>query len=399
MRTFVTLWVVLSMLFVNAGEARAADDVTGSQSSSFPFSLFSQLAKDKSKSNLLLSPLSVATALSMTYPGAAGETKTALARILNFPAKGDDAVNQQAKETLDSLRNPGGDTKLEIANALFGEKRVKFKQPFLDANKKYFDSEIQSLDFESPDSVKTINAWVSKKTHEKIPTIVENISADAILYLINAIYFKGSWEHKFEKAETTEQDFSTASGASKKVQMMYMSRDDFRYSENDQFQAINLPYADKRLSLYVFLPKKDSSLSQFESNLNQSSWEQWTARFSKHDGTLRLPRFKIDDKMELKQPLSDMGLEIAFDEGKADFSDMAEISQRIFISRVIHKTFMEVNEEGTEAAAVTGIEMSATSAAVNVAPPFEMVVDRPFFIALHDNQTGQILFAGHITEP
>lgn len=401
MRRSLTLLMVLALIAVFANNACAEEaDSPVDGGVSFPFRLFLKVAKEKPKDNVLISPMSVSTALSMTYPGAAGDTKKALAQVLNFPQSADDeTINQQNKDVLDSLRQPGGDTKLEIANGLFGEKQITFKQPFLDANKKYFDSEVRSLDFKDQESLKIINSWVSEKTHGKIPSILDQIGQDAILYLINAIYFKGTWQNKFDKSVTHEADFNTANGGTKKVQMMHMSRHDFKYLENDQFQAVNLPYADGRLSMFVFLPKEDSSLASFESNLNQSSWDQWVARFRKRDGQLGLPRFKVEDSMQLKNPLSEIGLEVAFDKSKADFSGMAETEQKIYISKVIHKTFMEVNEEGTEAAAVTAVEMSVTSAAFNPVPPFQMIVDRPFFVALHDNETGKILFAGHIANP
>ncbi|MDZ4836365.1 MAG: serpin family protein [Candidatus Melainabacteria bacterium] len=402
MRSSLTLSVVLAMMLGFTGGAHAQNEKPAADgvNDSFPFQLFQEIAKGKQKANVLISPLSVSTALGMTYAGAGGETKSALAKVLNFaPGATDEAINQQTKATLDSLREPGGDTKLEIANAIIGDKNVTFKQPFLDTNTKFFDAEVQSLDFKAPESVNTINSWVSKKTHEKIPTILSAIAPDAILYLINAIYFKGTWENKFEKSETREQNFNTAGNGTKKVQMMHDSRSDFRYMENDQFQAVRLPYADKRLSMYVFLPKENQTLLSFETNLSQSVWQEWMNHFRKRTGEVGLPRFKIADSMEMTSPLSALGLDVAFSEGRADFSEMVETAQRVFISKVLHKTFMEVNEEGTEAAAVTAIEMSVTSAPANPVPPFVMIVDRPFFIALSDEQTGKILFAGHIANP
>jgi len=367
--------------------------------SSFPFRLYQKVAKERTKSNLLISPLSVSTALSMTYPGAAGETRKALSDVLNFAGADDATVGARAKSTLDSLRKPGGGTKLEIANALFGEKRVKFKQPFLDADKTNFDAEIQSLNFASPEAVTTINSWVSAKTHGKIPTIIDKIGEDAILYLINAIYFKGTWEHKFDKSQTTDEDFSTAAGGTKKVKMMNMHRSDFQYFKTDDFQAVNLKYADKRLSMSIFLPNAGKSLSAFEAEFTQENWDDWRRNFFKHAGQIGLPRFKIEDKMTLNDPLAAIGLAIAFDQNKADFSKMAEVAQRVFISDVIHKTFMEVNEEGTEAAAVTAVTMAATSAPMHRVEPFRMIMDKPFFIVLSDDKTGEILFAGHIAQP
>jgi serpin B len=370
---------------------------SASDTNTFPFKLYQQVAREKPKGNVLISPFSVSTALSMTYSGSAGATKKALAKVLDFSNDGDDAVHNEAKKVLDSLSKPGGNTRLEIANGLFGDKKIQFKPPFLASCKQFFNANLRSLDFSKPETVTEINSWVSSNTHGKIPTIIDQIGANAVLYLINAIYFKGSWEHKFEKQNTEPASFTTASGASKNVQMMHQHRNDFQYLENNEFQAINLRYADKRLSLYVFLPKEGKTLEAFDAKFNQQNWNQWTGEFNKRTGHLGLPRFKIDDKFELRKPLTDLGLGVAFDQGKAEFPDMANTN--LFITKVIHKTFMEVNEEGTEAAAVTAIEMAPTGMAMNPPKPFKMIVDRPFFVALHDKQTGKILFAGHITHP
>lgn len=397
MKLPLALCLVVAILFAGIAPISAKEK----QDDSFPFKFYQAVAKGKVDSNLLISPLSVSTALGMAYPGAEGQTKKALADVLDFGDASDDAVNQQAKKDLDSLRNPGGGTKLEIANALFSEKRFKFNDEFLSTDREFYDAEVRPLDFKSPEAVPAINSWVSEKTHGKIPTIIDEIGADAVLFLINAIYFKGIWEHKFEKDATEQADFCTASGGTKKVPMMHMSRSDFRYMENDRFQAVNLSYADKRLSMYVFLPKQESSLALFEAGLNQASWDEWLSGFGKREGFIGLPRFKIEDKYLLNDPLSDIGLGIAFDPARADFSRMADLTpaERLYFSRVLHKTFMDVNEEGTEAAAVTAIEFSVTSAPMSPVPPFRMIVDRPFFIAVCDSETGKILFAGHIVNP
>lgn len=366
---------------------------------SFPFKLFQDLARQRQAENLLISPFSVSTALGMTYLGAGGETKTVMGNVLNLKGKNDAAVSADAKATLDKLRRPGGGTKLEIANGLFGNKQFSFKPDFLSSNKSTYDAGIESLDFGSPEALKRINGWVSDKTRGKIPTIVDKIGNDAILYLINAIYFKGSWSNKFDPSETKAQSFTKADGKSKQVQMMHLSRSDFKYLENNEFQAINLPYADKRLSLYVFLPAKGKSLSAFEQNFTESKWQAWVNQFHKREGSLSLPRFKVEDKMSLKAPLESLGMAVAFAPGKADFSAMVKTDKPVYISQVMHKTFMEVNEEGTEAAAATSVEMSVTSAPMNPDPPFNMRVDRPFVIALHDRETARLLFVGHIANP
>jgi serpin B len=374
----------------------------GTPSASFPLQFFQQVAKEHPSDNVLVSPFSVSTALSMTYSGAAGDTKRVMANVLGVPLSKLGLVEEVAaksKIVSDSLRKAGTNTQLEIANALFGEKSIKFKPDFLSMNKQYFDAEITALDFKAPDSLKVINGWVSEKTHGKIPTIIEQIGDDAILYLINAIYFKGTWANKFEKSATKPADFTLLDGTTKKVSMMHMSRDDFRYFESKDVQIINLPYSDGRLSMYVVLPAKGTKISAFEAGLTKEKWDEYMMSTFKRDGKLGLPRFKIEDKMTLKDVLCKMGMEVAFDQGKADFSEMADVQQRIYISQVFHKTFMEVNEEGTEAAAATAVEMSIASAMMNPPPPFEMIVDRPFLLALRDNQTDSTLFMGRVANP
>lgn len=379
---------------------QAGADEEGPVMSGFPLELFQEVAKEHPDANVLVSPFSVKTALTMTYNGAAGDTRKDMGKVLGFGELGSvEAVAAREQLVLNSLRQPGMSTQLEIANALFGEKSIAFKPDFVSLNKQYFGAEINSLDFKSPDAVKTINQWVSDKTHDKIPTIIDQVSEDAILYLINAIYFKGAWQHKFDKALTKLGDFHLPNGSTKKVPMMHLSRDDFRYYETGDFKIISLPYADGRLSMYVILPGKTTSLSAFEASLTPQMWVDLVNRVHKSDGRLVLPRFKLEDKMTLKEVLCRMGLEVAFDQNKADFSEMSDLKQRVYISQVFHKTFMDVNEEGTEAAAATAVEMAPAMAMANPPPPFEMIVDRPFVIALRDNKTDSLLFMGHVVEP
>lgn len=390
------LTVVLGLCTV----LRVAANEEGPVVSGFPLQLFQEVAKEHPEANVLVSPFSVKTALTMTYNGAAGDTKKEMGKALGFAGLGSvEQVAAREQLVLNSLRQPGMNTQLEIANALFGEKSIKFKPDFVSVNKQYFGAEVNSLDFKSPDAVNIINGWVSEHTHEKIPTIIDQVGDDAILYLINAIYFKGAWQHKFDKALTKPGDFQLSNGSTKKVAMMHLSRDDFRYYETGGFKMISLPYSDGRLSMYIIMPGKESSLAAFEASLTPQMWDDLVNRVHKSEGRLTLPRFKIEDKMTLKEILCRMGLEVAFDQNKADFSEMSDLKQRIYISQVFHKTFMEVNEQGTEAAAATAVEMSPTMAMANPPPPFEMVVDRPFLIALRDNKTDSLLFMGHVVEP
>ncbi|MBK9145561.1 MAG: serpin family protein [Candidatus Melainabacteria bacterium] len=367
---------------------------------SFGLDLFKQLSKEKPGENLLMSPYSISTALTMTLNGAGGKTKEAMIDVLK-PGKPDlKAIDEEAQAVRSSLASSGGGVILEVANALFARKGITFNKKFLEDNKKYFDASAKTVDFKSKEALGIINGWVSEKTHGKIPTIIDNIPRDAILYLINAIYFKGTWEHQFKKSATIDGDFKLASGKTRAVKMMHAHRDDYPYMENEKFQAINLYYKNRDKSLYLFLPREGSnSLEKFEADLSASSLQGFLERFRVREGSLAMPRFKLEDKRKLKSSLSALGMKIAFDPDRADFKKMASIDENMLIDEVFHKTFMEVNEEGTEAAAVTAVQMARATAMMNPVKPFKMVLDRPFFFVLRDNKTGTVLFLGHVMDP
>lgn len=391
------LAIALTAVLGAASAMQAAGTQPSSVTTSFPLKIFKEVAKGRGNENVLISPYSISTALTMTYMGAAGGTKTAMGDVLNL--KGSEAENgAHCKEVQDSLQNPGGDTTLAVANALFASKGVKFKDQFLNDNKQYFNAKVTALDFKAPSAPGTINNFVSESTHGKITQIVNQIPADAVLYLVNAIYFKGNWEHKFDKSATKPQAFHFANGTSKDLPMMNMSRSDFRYFETSDFQAVNLGYADKRLSMYVFLPKESKNLDAFEAQLDDANWNKWKQQFRVKRGNLSMPKFVISDKMKLNEPLSVMGMQVAFSRTKADFTGMNS-TEHPCISEVMHKTYMEVNEEGTEAAAVTSVGMMKTATMHIPEEPFSMIVDRPYFIALRDSKTDTLLFVGHIADP
>jgi serpin B len=255
---------------------------------------------------------------------------------------------------------------------------------------------VRTLDLTSPAAVPTINRWVSDETNGKIEHLIERIEHEK-LFLLNAIYFKGAWASEFDKAKTRDDDFTLVRG-SKRVPMMSQSGN-YPYLETKDFQAVSLPYGGGRVSFYVFLPTQQSSLAAFEKNLTEANWQQWMQGFNATDGDISLPRFRVEYEATLNDALKALGMGVAFDEGRANFSGMIRASgQNVYISRVKHKTFAEVNEEGTEAAAVTSTEMRATSA-MRPQQRFNMVVDRPFFCAIRDNSTGAVLFMGSIYDP
>lgn len=367
-----------------------------SANTNFGFKLFNQIDAQGGSGNIFISPTSIAIALAMTYNGAGGETKEAMTKALELQGMSLEEINGANVALKKTLTNLDPKVQLSIANSLWARKGVQFKQDFIQRNKDFYAARVSELDFNNPKASKTINKWVSDNTKRKILKIVEGqIDAYTILFLINAVYFKGDWTVKFDKSQTSEQDFYLPDGRQKKHPMMYQSGR-YRYYKGDSFQAASLPYGDGKVSMYVFLPDKGSSLAEFKKKLSAENWEKWMSGFAMTKGDITMPKFKLEYSETLNKALSKLGMEIAFSP-KANFHNMADLSG-IYIYEVLHKTFVDVNEEGTEAAAVTKVEMRTTSAQPPE-PTFSMVVDRPFFFAIRDNQTGTVLFMGSIMEP
>jgi serine protease inhibitor len=378
---------------------KKVDDRLIAATSRFTFKLYNQLLKQRAGKNVFVSPSSVLVALAMTYNGAEGETRQAMARALEIEGLSLQEVNTALADLNSSLGTADPKLQLNIANSLWAQKGVSLKPDFIQRSKDYYSAEVTSLDFSSPGAPATINAWVKNNTGNRIEKIVDGINPQTILFLINAIYFKGQWQNEFEKGQTREDVFTLADGGQKKLPMMSQSGQ-FSHYQGKDFQAVSLPYGTGRMSMYVFLPDKGTTLDQFERNLTVESWETWMKGFRMAPGELKLPRFKIEYEVDLNDGLKALGMAEAFDPGRANFSGIAQAGQaeRIYISRVKHKTFAEVNEEGTVAAAVTAVEMRATSV-MRPQQNFIMKVDRPFFVAIRDNLTGTLLFMGSIANP
>ena len=357
---------------------------------------FFKLAAKKPDSNIVVSPYSVSTALSMAYNGAGSKTKTEMQNVLDYTGLSDEAVNQQNSSLYKSLMQVNPSSELTVANAMFANKNFEFVKAFMDSNQKYYGAKLETLDFADLSTVNKINNWVKDNTKSKIPSILDKVATDAVLYLVNAVYFKGVWLDEFKKDETQPVDFKLSNGSKKTVEMMNRSAK-MSYFAGNNFQAVMLPYKDKRLQMCIFLPDKKSNITAFINSLTSESWSEWREQFRKEEGHLGLPRFKVEYKTELSEVLKAAGMPCAFEDNCADFKKMIE--QNAMISRVLHKTYLEVNEKGTEAAAATAIEMSVTSAPMNPKPPFEMICDRPFVVAIRDEKTNAILFVGAIVDP
>ena len=360
-----------------------------SANTKFGFNLLTALREGEPVENIFISPLSISIALTMTYNGAVGETERAMAEVLGIEELDRNAVNRSNATLRESLGNRGPKVEISIANSIWGRQGVVFNPDFLERNREFFEAEITALDFSAPQALERINGWVDTNTNGKIKKIVQTIHPRTLIFLINAIYFKGSWQEEFNKSKTREDIFFLSDGSEKRVPMMRREAA-YPYFRGEHFEAASLPYGDGDVSMYIFLPNHDSNLNEFLGGLNAENWASWISQFSvvREDSSMILPRFKLEYEVKLNDTLKAMGMEIAFNSG-ADFSGMGP---SLFISEVRHKTFVEVNEEGTEAAAATVV------VGIESAPPI-FRVDRPFFFAIYDNRTKTILFMGIVWEP
>ncbi len=385
----------------SAEAAEKVDPAVVAANTDFGLRLLKQLLADGSSGgNIVISPASVSLALSMTYNGASGHTKKAMAETLGYHGLSLEQVNAGNRALLANAEAPGEGIEVSIANSLWARKDVEFKADFLRRNRDFYGAKITALDFSDPTAKDTINGWVSKETRGRIPEIVDEISPMSVMFLLNAIYFKGQWSDQFEKSETVSQAFTRGDGRSMQVQMMHRQAK-YEYLQGDGFQLINLGYGRGRTSMYVLLPSKGVSVGQFSKRLTSETWEKWmnAIRDRRVEVRLGLPKFRAEMRFDLVKPIAigplcDMGMSPACDL-RSDFSAMSPMGKSLYIRRVIHKTYVDVDEEGTEAAAATSVEVAVKS----VVQVTSMIVDRPFFFAIRDNMSGELLFLGAITEP
>ncbi|MBW4643896.1 MAG: serpin family protein [Goleter apudmare HA4340-LM2] len=361
----------------------------------FGFKLFAEVLKNNSsEKNVFVSPSSVAIALAMTYNGASGSTQQVMAKTLELQGMDLSAINSSYAALKSLLENPDPLVQLAIANSLWADKDASLRSDFLQKAQDFYKAKVTTLNFQDAATPDVINSWVNENTQGKINKIVDTVDPEQVLFLINAIYFKGQWSNEFDKTKTAQYPFYLTSGSQKPQQMM-SQEGNYLYHETDQFQAVSLPYGKEgKLSFYIFLPKENSNLKAFEKNLSFENWAQWMTQFRNREGSIRLPKFKTDYEVTLNDALKALGMEEAFS-SKADFSGMGK---NLAISQVKHKALIEVNEEGTEAAAATSVGIVATSYR-EPQKPFQMIIDRPFFCAIRDHQTGTILFMGSIVDP
>ena len=366
-------------------------------SNNFGFSLFQELAKKEPAKNIFISPSSISMALTMTYTGAEAGTKTAMEKTLGFAGMSTREVQEANKDIRTVLAAPDKGVTLDIANSLWAKQGIEFKREFIGKNEDYFGAKVTTLDFSKPESADAINVWVTEATQEKIKQIVDKIPADMAMYLVNAVYFKGAWKDKFDAKQTVPREFTLFDGKKKDVAMMH-DQGEYEYQKSDKFAAVRIPYGTGRLGMIVMLPNEKIPVADVVKQLDAKNWDAWMTKFKKMDGKLGLPKFKSEYSAQLKEQLEALGMGEAFDPNKADFKGMSAAEQ-LFISHVQHKTFVEVSEEGTEAAAVTDVGVGVTSAPAQPKETFELIANRPFVYAIVDKQTGAILFLGIMGDP
>jgi serine protease inhibitor len=356
------------------------------QDNEFAFDLFRKVIDFSKETNVFISPLSVSIALGMTWNGAAGETKSEMESALKMSGMSVEEINEYYRILQTTLPTIDPTTKLTLANSLWYRSGFQVKSDFLNVNIDYFDAYVRELDFSKAWAVDTINQWCAKKTNNLIPSVLDNIPEDAVMYLINAIYFKGIWRHQFEKKNTTQADFTNEAGEKVKVNMMFQ-KDTFAYAEDEKAQYLDMPYGNKAFSMTVILPKNGNTTADLLKYLTVDQWNSILQNLSMREVEVYFPRFSSKNKFLLNDPLIDMGMKLAFTDN-ADFSNI--VDENLFISRVLHNTYIEVTEEGTEAAAVTVVEIGYTS--VPMIPVFQ--VNKPFLFVIRENSTGVILFIG-----
>lgn len=365
-------------------------------SNSFAFDLFREVAAADAGENIFISPLSASMALGMTMNGARGETFEAMRSTLGFQGLGQPEINRAYRSLIGLLRGLDPKVQMLVGNSIWYRDTFPFHRAFFDTTRTYFDAEVAGLDFNNPAAVTTINRWVDRSTKGKISEILERIDDDVVMYLINAIYFKGDWSQQFAKGDTHDAPFYDASGSGPLGTVKMMNREGSILSARGvNYEAADLSYGGGAFSMTIILPDRGVSVSEVAAALGPAEWAALTNRLAKGNRNLSLPKFRLEYKKLLNQPLVDLGMGVAFMPYDADFTGMSPLGRELYISKVLQKTFVDVNEQGSEAAAVTSVEVRVVCAC----GPAEFRVDRPFIFAIRERLTGTILFLGQIAKP
>lgn len=377
-------------------DGRRAD--TAKASNQFGVELYKHLRKENpGMENLMISPLSAFMALSMLYNGASGETKLAIAEVLAIYQVDLDDLNHANKLLLNLLAADREGVKLEVANAIVADSRFTLKPDFIKRVNAAYNALIEAKDFKDKETVNYINEWVREKTHEKIKSIVSELDPSDRAILLNATYFKGKWSVPFEKYLTRESQFNKGDGTQVVTQMMSQA-DSFKHIDDSEYEAVELPYGrNGSASMVILLPKKGIKLESFERGLSADKIAAIANQLHENSyqyGTVKIPKWKQENSVALNDTLSQMGMKVAFG-AEADFSKLS--GEQLQVGKALQKSFISVDEGGTEAAAVTAISVGTSS--IGPQPKYDFEADRPFIYTIRDNESEAILFIGSVTDP
>ncbi len=364
-------------------------------SNKFAFDLFHELNNQDDQANLFFSPLSVEYALAMTLNGSGQETFDVIQEVLNNETLNESEINESYQSLTQFLLGIDKTVLLKIANSVWYRKDLTVKEAFKQAIQTYYDASISGLDFNDPGAKEQINGWVSDKTEGLIEDLIDQIPPDVVMYLINAIYFKADWKYQFDKSLTREGPFLLEDASQIQTDLMTVEGAKVGYYSNEILRLVDIPYGNGQFSMTILIPAGDHSLKDISDTFDETGFNEWVAMSETAKTTLTMPKFKIEYKTLLNDALTSMGMGIAFTD-LADLSRLFENPLDLYISRVIHQAVIEVNEEGSEAAAATAVEIRETSMPPE---PEIIVINQPFIFMIREKFSGTVLFAGKLMDP
>ena len=362
----------------------------------FGFEIFQKInASLKEPKNTMISPMSISLALAMVYNGTNGDTRAQMEKMLHKSGLTPDDINQSYKDLVGGLASHDSRVELSISNAIFYRNTFTVKNDFITTNQNYYQAEVSGLDFTKPiETLNTVNGWVKTKTKGKIDKIISQVNPEDIMYLLNAIYFNGEWQYRFDPKETTDMPFTKEDQTVVQAPTMTLENQ-FKYYSNQTFQMLEMPYGSGKYSMIIFLPNTGKNTNDIISELNPENVNNWISKLAEQKKKVFLPKFEFKFDDSLIDELTALGMTDAFNQTKANLTGISE-DAKLFISAVTHKTYIKVDERGTEAAAVTGITVGLTS----VGPDNNTFrVDHPFVFAIREKDTQAILFIGKVLNP
>jgi len=390
----VVILLVFALAVAKNPDSPARAETLARPYADFGFDVLRELSAEHPPDNIFVSPYSIAVSLAMLGNGANGTTRQAILKTVHSDGRSPDALNTANHALIEQI-NRTTIVQLVTANGLFVDNSSEVNPQFTQTLQSAYGAEAENVDFRSPATAQKINAWVAQHTNDRIQKMLDRINPSTMMILADAIAFKGKWSIPFEIKLTEPHNFKGSRGVQKVPMMSHSAR--YSYSSQSSLETIRLLYADGTFAMYVVLPNDDATMRSFLQGLTAERFSAYISSLESRSGTIELPRFSITYRENLNKTLAKLGMGVAF-ENSADFSGIRQQPPRLRISEIRHASFLKVDEEGTEAAAATTTGMALASARP-AAQPFHMVVDHPFFIAIRDERSGQILFVGVIEEP